>query len=87
MGSDGRKFSRVLIRRCSLRTTAASATSTSCANPGGATLRNNAACLFPFLWYEIAAKGRIFGNHEAGSDVLVSNDRNFSYPDYNETLT
>src|SRR3954463_13544330 len=30
------------------------------------------AALFPFLWSEIAGKGQIFGNHEAGSDAFVT---------------
>lgn len=45
------------------------------------------AALFPFLWSEMAARGQIFGNREAGSDVHVTNGKNFSYPGYNETLT
>lgn len=44
------------------------------------------AALLPFLWSKIAADGQIFGNREAGSDVTVTNGKNFSYPGYNETL-
>jgi hypothetical protein len=43
--------------------------------------------LMPFLWTEIATKGQIFGNREAGSEARVTNGKNFSYPGYNETLT
>jgi hypothetical protein len=45
------------------------------------------AALMPFLWSEIATKGQLFGNREAGSDAHVTNGKNFSYPGYNETLT
>lgn len=42
--------------------------------------------LMPFMWSEVAAKGQIFGNREAGSEASVTNGKNFSYPGYNETL-
>src|SRR4051812_27778355 len=45
------------------------------------------AALFPFLWSEIAAKGQVFGNRDAGSEMFVTNGKNFSYPGYSETLT
>jgi hypothetical protein len=34
----------------------------------------------------IAKQGQIFGNANAGSEVKVTNGRNFSYPGYNEIL-
>lgn len=45
------------------------------------------AALLPFLWSEVAKKGQLFGNREAGSEATVTNGKNFSYPGYNETLT
>ena len=45
------------------------------------------AALLPFFWSEIATKGQIFGNRDAGSDAMVTNGKNFSYPGYSETLT
>ena len=45
------------------------------------------AALFPFLWGTVAKQGQIFGNRAKGSEVRVSNGRNFSYPGYNEFLT
>ncbi len=43
--------------------------------------------LMPFLWSVVAKQGQIFGNVNAGSEVRVTNGRNFSYPGYNEILT
>ena len=43
--------------------------------------------LMPFLWTTIAKNGQIFGNVNAGSEVRVTNGKNFSYPGYNEILT
>ncbi|MBX3733603.1 MAG: alkaline phosphatase family protein [Verrucomicrobiae bacterium] len=43
--------------------------------------------LFPFLWGVVAQQGQLFGNRDAGSEVRVTNGRNFSYPGYNEFLT
>jgi hypothetical protein len=43
--------------------------------------------LFPFLWGTVAREGQLFGNRTRGSDVRVTNGRNFSYPGYNEFLT
>jgi len=45
------------------------------------------AVLLPFLWGTVAAKGQVWGNRERGSAVRVANNRNFSYPGYNEFLT
>ncbi|MBN8247849.1 MAG: AP protein, partial [Verrucomicrobia bacterium] len=45
------------------------------------------AVLFPFLWGTVARQGQLFGNRTAGSEVRVTNGRNFSYPGYNEFLT
>ena len=42
--------------------------------------------LMPFLWTVIAKQGQIFGNRDKGSDAYVTNQLNFSYPGYNETL-
>lgn len=43
--------------------------------------------LFPFLWGTVAKRGQLWGHREKGSEVRVSNGRNFSYPGYNEFLT
>lgn len=43
--------------------------------------------LFPFLWGTVARQGQLFGNRAAGSEVRVTNGRNFSYPGYSEFLT
>lgn len=43
--------------------------------------------LFPFLWGTVAQQGQLWGNRDLGSDVRVTNGRNFSYPGYNEVLT
>jgi len=45
------------------------------------------ATLMPFFWSEIAHKGQLLGNQNKGSFVRVSNERNFSYPGYNEIVT
>jgi hypothetical protein len=42
--------------------------------------------LMPFLWNVIAKNGQIHGNRKLESDVYVTNNMNFSYPGYNETL-
>jgi hypothetical protein len=42
--------------------------------------------LLPFIWTEIRRNGQIFGNRDRGSDALVTNGLNFSYPGYNEAL-
>src|SRR5262245_40358599 len=36
--------------------------------------------LMPFFWSVIARQGQMFGNAGAGSEVRVTNGRNFSYP-------
>lgn len=43
--------------------------------------------LFPFLWGTVAKHGQLLGNRKRGSEVRVTNGRNFSYPGYNEFLT
>lgn len=43
--------------------------------------------LMPFLWTVIAKQGQIYGNRTVGSEAYVTNNLNFSYPGYNETLT
>jgi hypothetical protein len=43
--------------------------------------------LFPFLWGTIAKQGQLFGNQHLGSIAKVSNDKDFSYPGYNEMST
>ncbi len=43
--------------------------------------------LFPFIWGEIDAKGRIYGNRNLGNKVNVANRYQFSYPGYNEIFT
>jgi len=43
--------------------------------------------LLPFFWTEIARHGQIFGDVTAGSEVRVTNGKNFSYPGYNEMFT
>jgi hypothetical protein len=42
--------------------------------------------LLPFLWTVVAKNGQIYGNRALGSDAYVTNNMNFSYPGYNETL-
>ncbi len=41
----------------------------------------------PFLWSVIAKEGQVFGDPPTGSEVKVTNGRNFSYPGYNEIFT
>lgn len=43
--------------------------------------------LMPWLWSEMAQRGQIYGNRDAGSEGNVTNTRNFSYPGYSEFLT
>lgn len=42
--------------------------------------------LLPFLWNVMAKQGQIYGNRARGSNAVVTNRRNFSYPGYSETL-
>jgi hypothetical protein len=42
--------------------------------------------LMPFFWNVIAKNGQIYGNRDRGSDAYVTNNLNFSYPGYSETL-
>lgn len=42
--------------------------------------------LLPFLWEVVVPAGQLFGNAWRGSEVRVTNGRNFSYPGYNELL-
>jgi len=44
------------------------------------------SALMPFLWGTIAVQGQIFGNRKLKSDSHVTNQFNFSYPGYAETL-
>ena len=43
--------------------------------------------LMPFLWGEIAVRGQLYGNRDAGSPMCVTNAAQVSYPGYNEMLT
>jgi hypothetical protein len=43
--------------------------------------------LMPFLWNVIAKEGQVFGDPPMGTEVKVTNGRNFSYPGYNEIFT
>ena len=43
--------------------------------------------LMPFFWGELASKGQLHGNRDAGSLVDNSNPYWFSYPGYSEILT
>ncbi|MBL9129201.1 MAG: alkaline phosphatase family protein [Verrucomicrobiales bacterium] len=52
-----------------------------------ATPQERRAALFPFLWGKVAREGQLWGNRDRGSDVRVTNGRNFSYPGYSEFLT
>ena len=45
------------------------------------------ARLFPFLWGEVAARGVVFGNQDAGSIARITNPYRFSYPGYAELFT
>jgi len=51
------------------------------------TLAARREALFPFLWGTVAKQGQLWGNRDKGSEVRVTNGRNFSYPGYNEFLT
>jgi hypothetical protein len=42
--------------------------------------------LMPFLWGEVAAKGQLYGNRDAGSEGDLTNGYYVSYPGYNELL-
>jgi hypothetical protein len=42
--------------------------------------------LLPFIWQVVAKQGQIYGNRKLGSEALLTNRRNFSYPGYNEIL-
>ena len=42
--------------------------------------------LMPFLWGTVAKNGQIYGNRELKSEAFVTNEKNFSYPGYSETL-
>jgi hypothetical protein len=54
---------------------------------GGATPELRRKALMPFLWNVVAKNGQLYGNANAGSEVKVTNGRNFSYPGYNEIFT
>lgn len=43
--------------------------------------------IFPFLWNELAAKGRLYGNRDKGTKVNNANPYWFSYPGYSELFT
>lgn len=43
--------------------------------------------LMPFFWNEIFKKGKLYGDLKQNSYFSITNDRNFSYPGYNEILT
>ncbi|MBM52353.1 MAG: AP protein, partial [Acidobacteria bacterium] len=43
--------------------------------------------LLPFFWDVLVPSGQLFGNTWRGSEVHVTNGRNFSYPGYNELLS
>jgi hypothetical protein len=42
--------------------------------------------LLPFVWGVMGKQGQIFGNRAAGSEAILTNGLNFSYPGYSETL-
>jgi type I phosphodiesterase/nucleotide pyrophosphatase len=42
--------------------------------------------LLPFIWTEIRRNGQIYGNRDRGSDAVVTNGLNFSYPGYSEAF-
>jgi len=54
---------------------------------GGGTPEIRRRLLMPFVWDVIAKQGQLFGNAQAGSEVKVTNGKNFSYPGYNEIFT
>jgi hypothetical protein len=43
--------------------------------------------LMPFLWNVVAKEGQIYGNVNKRAPALITNDKRFSYPGYNEILT
>jgi hypothetical protein len=43
--------------------------------------------LMPFFWSKVATEGQVFGDPSRGSEVKVTNGRDFSYPGYNELLS
>ena len=59
-----------------------SSVNSTCATP-----EDRREALMPFVWNVIAKKGQLYGNANAGSEVKVTNGRNFSYPGYNEIFT
>jgi hypothetical protein len=54
---------------------------------GGPTPDDRRKRLMPFVWDVVAKQGQLFGNAREGSEVLVTNGKNFSYPGYNEIFT
>lgn len=54
---------------------------------GGKTPAERRRLLMPFLWGEVAARGQLHGNRDAGSPMRVTNAAQVSYPGYNEMLT
>jgi hypothetical protein len=42
--------------------------------------------LLPFFWQVVAKQGQIYGNRALGSEAVLTNKRNFSYPGYSEIL-
>ena len=42
--------------------------------------------LLPFIWQVMAKQGQIYGNRALGSESVLTNRRNFSYPGYSEIL-
>lgn len=42
--------------------------------------------LLPFIWQVVAKQGQIYGNRALGSEAVLTNRRNFSYPGYSEIL-
>ncbi len=51
------------------------------------TAQERREALLPFFWTEVAKHGQLLGNQGRGSVVKVSNQKNFSYPGYNEIIT
>ena len=43
--------------------------------------------LMPWLWETVGERGILLGNRALGSDGIITNGRNFSYPSYNELLS
>jgi hypothetical protein len=50
------------------------------------TAEERRSTLLPFIWEVIVPSGQLFGNRRRGSEVQVTNGRNFSYPGYHELL-